>query len=39
VQLTGTGEVRWDGAAREVAFRVDEAVELPGALGYRWRRL
>ena len=39
LQLTGTGEVRWDGAVREVAFRVDEAVELPGALGYRWRRL
>ncbi len=39
LQLTGTGEVRWDGAAREVAFRVDEAVELPGALGHRWRSL
>jgi predicted pyridoxine 5'-phosphate oxidase superfamily flavin-nucleotide-binding protein len=39
LQLTGTAEVRWDGAVREVAFRVDEAVELPGALGYRWRRL
>jgi predicted pyridoxine 5'-phosphate oxidase superfamily flavin-nucleotide-binding protein len=38
LQLTGRGEVRWEGG-RELAFRVDEAVELPGALGYRWRAL
>jgi predicted pyridoxine 5'-phosphate oxidase superfamily flavin-nucleotide-binding protein len=39
VQLTGRAEPRWNGAERELLFRVDQAVELPGALGHRWRAL
>jgi len=39
LQLTGRGEVRWDGTSRALVFRVEEAVELPGALGHRWRSL
>ena len=39
LQLTGRGEPRWEEDRRELLFRVDEAVELPGALGHRWRAL
>jgi predicted pyridoxine 5'-phosphate oxidase superfamily flavin-nucleotide-binding protein len=39
LELTGTAEVSWTGGTRAIAFRVEAAVELPGALGYRWRSL
>ena len=40
VELSGTAEVSWtEGDARSIAFRVEAALELPGALGHRWRRL
>ncbi|MGH7631811.1 MAG: pyridoxamine 5'-phosphate oxidase family protein [Gemmatimonadales bacterium] len=39
LQLTGTCELVWGEARREIGFRVEEAVELPGVLGYRWRSL
>jgi predicted pyridoxine 5'-phosphate oxidase superfamily flavin-nucleotide-binding protein len=35
--LTGIAEPTWSGAGRELVFRVAEALELPGALGCRWR--
>ena len=37
--LTGRAEPRWSAAGRELVFRVGEALELPGALGHRWRAL
>lgn len=37
--LTGQAEPRWSPAGRELVFRVEEALELPGALGHRWRAL
>lgn len=37
--LTGQAEPRWSAAGRELVFRVEEALELPGALGHRWRAL
>jgi predicted pyridoxine 5'-phosphate oxidase superfamily flavin-nucleotide-binding protein len=37
--LTGRAEPRWSAAGRELVFRVEEALELPGALGHRWRAL
>lgn len=39
LQFTGRAELRWNEGGREIAFRVEETVELPGALGHRWRSL
>ena len=37
--LTGWVEATWGEAGRELTFCVEEARELPGALGHRWRAL
>ncbi|HET8625091.1 MAG TPA: pyridoxamine 5'-phosphate oxidase family protein [Gemmatimonadales bacterium] len=39
LMLSGAAQVRWSPDARTIDFQVTAALELPGALGHRWRSL